>query len=346
MSSESEERVFWNDKTYGYERTFLSEFEHNYINTKWFEAANQNAIDQDESVTKRIRFSPESHHQEGDADSSEQSSPLGLTLRKTPSFLNLVQTSLSQGKKADPPKKDDTGSSSTPEKLKASNFPAIFIKIGVWQRTTRNEGDLTAKLYYAKRKLVWEVLDGALKSKIEVQWSDIIAIRATTHENEPGTLEIEVSYFSMSRTDIPFRINNEFLAPPHSHWGQGSFNNDVFPYQSYQQQPKGGIINDIESHLMGEPSSDEGTLGTIDVTYDAANLSATNYQGNNSDELVHYVRYNMDSGMIDGEYREMSFNWMPAGRPDEQMGNDDNSSLPPFVFPDPDDDDPSDDHIF
>ncbi|GFP80345.1 hypothetical protein PHJA_000177900 [Phtheirospermum japonicum] len=91
-------------------------------------------------------------------------------------------------------KKDDSGSQSVPEKLKASNFPATFIKIGVWQRTTRHEGDLTAKLYYAKRKLVWEVLDGALKSKIEIQWSDIVAIRAITHDiNEPGTLEIELN---------------------------------------------------------------------------------------------------------------------------------------------------------
>lgn len=63
------------------------------------------------------------------------------------------------------------------------------------QRVTRHEGDLTAKLYYAKRKLVWEILEGALKCKIEVQWSDISAIRATMPENEPGSLEIEVSFF-------------------------------------------------------------------------------------------------------------------------------------------------------
>lgn len=62
------------------------------------------------------------------------------------------------------------------------------------QRLTRYEGDLTAKMYYAKRKLVWEVLEGALKYKIEIQWSDIAAIRAITPENEPGTLEIEVIY--------------------------------------------------------------------------------------------------------------------------------------------------------
>ena len=49
-----------------------------------------------------------------------------------------------------------------------------------------------AKFYYAKRKLVWEVLDCGLKSKIEIQWSDISAMKATCPENLPGSLEIEV----------------------------------------------------------------------------------------------------------------------------------------------------------
>jgi hypothetical protein len=49
-----------------------------------------------------------------------------------------------------------------------------------------------AKFYYAKRKLVWEILDSGLKSKIEIQWSDILAIKATCPQNLPGSLEIEV----------------------------------------------------------------------------------------------------------------------------------------------------------
>ncbi|OVA16801.1 hypothetical protein BVC80_1543g259 [Macleaya cordata] len=57
----------------------------------------------------------------------------------------------------------------------------------------QNEGELVAKCYYAKRKLVWEVLDKGLKSKIEIQWSDISAIRAVFPENGPGILEIELS---------------------------------------------------------------------------------------------------------------------------------------------------------
>ena len=62
-----------------------------------------------------------------------------------------------------------------------------------------------AKCYFAKRKLVWEVLEGGLKSKIEVQWSDIMDIKASYPENSPGTLEIVVITFLW--LPIIFHIN-------------------------------------------------------------------------------------------------------------------------------------------
>lgn len=66
----------------------------------------------------------------------------------------------------------------------------------VVQCISRYEGDLVAKCYYAKHKLVWEVLDGGLKSKIEIQWSDITGIKATCLEDGPGTLDVVVSEIS------------------------------------------------------------------------------------------------------------------------------------------------------
>ena len=61
---------------------------------------------------------------------------------------------------------------------------------------SRYEGDLVAKCYFAKHKLVWEVLEGGLKSKIEIQWSDITALKATCPENGQGTLDVAVSLSS------------------------------------------------------------------------------------------------------------------------------------------------------
>ncbi|CAL5378590.1 unnamed protein product [Camellia sinensis] len=142
------------------------------------------------SASKRMKIFSESNHQK------EETSPLGLTLRKTPSFVNLVEMKLSQARGSSSSidgyraKMDD--SQPIVEKLKASNFPASLLKIGTWERLSKHEGDLIAKSYYAKKKIVWEVLEGPLKSKIEIQWSEIEAIRATIRDNEPGILEIEL----------------------------------------------------------------------------------------------------------------------------------------------------------
>lgn len=65
----------------------------------------------------------------------------------------------------------------------------------ILQYKSRYEGDLVAKCYFAKHKLVWEVLDGCLKNKIEIPWSDIMAITANYPEDAPGTLEVIVSIF-------------------------------------------------------------------------------------------------------------------------------------------------------
>jgi hypothetical protein len=145
-------------------------------------------------------------------DPLEEPSPLGLTLKKTPSLLDLITLQLAHGsrttasdaancemieqglgKSGKIEKCSAPAGSTVQDKLKASNFPASTLKIGTWERVSRYEGDLVAKCYYAKRKLVWEVLDSGLKSKIEIQWSDISAMKATCPESLPGSLEILVS---------------------------------------------------------------------------------------------------------------------------------------------------------
>ncbi|XP_062221724.1 uncharacterized protein LOC133921031 [Phragmites australis] len=136
-------------------------------------------------------------------DVLDEPSPLGLRLRKSPSLVDLIQMKLIQAKSAagqfvvensisDTPKKKEvkSGTLAAGERLKASNFPANVLKIGTWEYISRYEGDLVAKCYFAKHKLVWEVLDDGLKSKIEIQWSDITALKATFPENEQGTLDL------------------------------------------------------------------------------------------------------------------------------------------------------------
>ncbi|KAL4589939.1 hypothetical protein LXL04_002851 [Taraxacum kok-saghyz] len=84
------------------------------------------------------------------------------------------------------------GTSDKIEKLKASNFPAMHLKIGRWEYTSQHEGHLVAKCYYAKHKLVWEVLDGGLKNKIEIKWEDIVGLQANFPENGNAILAVTV----------------------------------------------------------------------------------------------------------------------------------------------------------
>ncbi|KAJ8505505.1 hypothetical protein OPV22_006391 [Ensete ventricosum] len=134
----------------------------------------------------------------------EEPGPLGLRLRKSPSLADLIQMRLSQAKSGgascatslgssevgDNKELKSSAASSSLNKIKASNFPATLLRIGTWECVSRYEGDLVAKCYFAKHKLVWEVLEGGLKSKIEFHWSDITAIKATFSEGGHGTLDI------------------------------------------------------------------------------------------------------------------------------------------------------------
>lgn len=82
------------------------------------------------------------------------------------------------------------------------------------QYKSKYEGDLVAKCYFAKHKLVWEVLEGELKSKIEIQWSDIMALKANCPEDGPSSLTVVVIYgpffISMLATSLVFQYANPY----------------------------------------------------------------------------------------------------------------------------------------
>ncbi|KAF3546541.1 hypothetical protein DY000_02010224 [Brassica cretica] len=179
-------------------------------------------------------------------------SPLGLSLRKSPSLLDLIQMRLTQS--GDPKaggsgvvkqesKCITAGSNLGPgsiEKLKASNFPATVLKIGQWEYKSRYEGDLVAKCYFAKHKLVWEVLERGLKSKIEIQWSDIVGLKANSPEKGPGTLTL-----LLSRQPLFFRETNP-QPRKHTLWQATSdFTTDgqASTYRKHFLQCAEGIMN-------------------------------------------------------------------------------------------------------
>ncbi|KAJ8486262.1 hypothetical protein OPV22_018747 [Ensete ventricosum] len=197
-------------------------------------------------------------------DPLDEPSPLGLRLRKSPSLLDLIQMSLSQANAAvtsrsmeneglgDEKKKEtrSTSALATTEKMKASNFPASILRIGSWEYVSRYEGDLVAKCYFAKRKLVWEILEGGLKSKVEIQWSDITALKANCPEDGPGTLDVV-----LARQPLFFRETNP-QPRKHTLWqatsdftdGQASIHRKHF-----LQCPQGLLSKHLEKLIQYDP---------------------------------------------------------------------------------------------
>uniref|UniRef100_A0A5B7AXX1 TRF2/HOY1 PH-like domain-containing protein n=1 Tax=Davidia involucrata TaxID=16924 RepID=A0A5B7AXX1_DAVIN len=185
----------------------------------------------------------------------DEPSPLGLRLKKSPSLLDLIQMKLSQGNASKvvlQAKKEHKGiaASATTDKLKASNFPASFLRIGTWEYKSRYEGDLVAKCYFAKHKLVWEVLDGGLKNKIEIQWSDIMGMKANYPDDGPGTLDVV-----LARQPLFFRETNP-QPRKHTLWqatsdftgGQASINR-----RHFLQCPPGLLGKHFEKLIQCDP---------------------------------------------------------------------------------------------
>ncbi|KAL9271455.1 hypothetical protein AKJ16_DCAP08373 [Drosera capensis] len=194
----------------------------------------------------------------------DEPSPLGLRLRKSPSLLEMIQMTLSQGKTSKPGYKASDNvnlnqksfvknSAGNADKLKAANFPASLLKIGDWEYVSRYEGDLVAKCYFAKHKLVWEILDGGLKSKIEIQWADIMGLKANIPEDGPATLII-----ALARQPLFFRETNP-QPRKHTLWQATSdFSNGhaSLHRQHFLQVPNGLLNKHFEKLIQSDARLD------------------------------------------------------------------------------------------
>ncbi|KAK7392081.1 hypothetical protein VNO78_20508 [Psophocarpus tetragonolobus] len=78
------------------------------------------------------------------------------------------------------------------EKFKAVQFPIDMLSIGYFKVEAKYPYELVAKCYYARQKLMWEILHDGLKYKIEIHCQNISAIRAVIGDDLPGILEIEL----------------------------------------------------------------------------------------------------------------------------------------------------------
>ncbi|RZC88128.1 hypothetical protein C5167_015932 [Papaver somniferum] len=283
------------------------------------------------------------HHQQQQQDGGQsvdisgESRPLGLKLRKTPSFVDLIESKLSQRNdnsmyqtyhdttttthNEKSPKARANNFAIRPmssEKWKASNFCASLLRIGSWERVAKHEGDLVAKCYYAKRKLVWEILDRGLKSKIEVQWRDISAIRAVFQENQPGILELEL--------ENPPVYGKEMSPQPRKHtlWQQSAdFTGGQAPSyrRHYLQFPEGTLEKHYQKILQCDsrlfllsqrpfPSSNSAFFHSSNEYHQDFYL---NFNGHQPSPQLQYPQFGSQRPMLHPSCEDYKFN--PASRP-------------------------------
>ncbi|KAI4352309.1 hypothetical protein L6164_006573 [Bauhinia variegata] len=97
---------------------------------------------------------------------------------------------------------------------KAVHIPISVLEIGKFRVMSKHEGNLVARCYYEKRKLMWEILKGNLKSKIEFNWEDILSLGAKIEPNKPGILMIELK-------ELPSFYHEKDPQPrKHANWEQ------------------------------------------------------------------------------------------------------------------------------
>ncbi|KAI3711763.1 hypothetical protein L1987_70308 [Smallanthus sonchifolius] len=171
--------------------------------------------------------------------------PVSLKLKKSRSLFELLQARFSQphtGRRvgiSGPDVKARVGISGPVDKLKASNFPAVLLKIGQWEYVSKYEGDLVAKCYFAKHKLVWEVLDGRLKNKIEIQWGDIVGLKANCPDNGPCTLTIVLGKQPLFFREIDPQPRKHTVWQPTSDFTGG----EASTYRQHYLQCSQGVLN-------------------------------------------------------------------------------------------------------
>ncbi|KVH83393.1 hypothetical protein Ccrd_025472 [Cynara cardunculus var. scolymus] len=152
---------------------------------------------------------------------NEAGGPFGLSLTKSPSLIKELEFILNKEKQPEEHQEQFAHDQSAVKKLKATNIPAVFLKIGSWKWVSKNEGDLVAKFYYGRKKVIWEFLYGSLKKKIEIQWSHISAINSFVGEDKKGVLEIDLSEQPEYGQEVRFQAGKHTLWEPSGDFTQG-----------------------------------------------------------------------------------------------------------------------------
>ncbi|XP_019099625.1 PREDICTED: uncharacterized protein LOC104783699 [Camelina sativa] len=147
---------------------------------------------------------------------------VNLPLTKTPELINLIENYLNGNNKCPPQQSESSNISSIlppkvpAERLKAMNFPISQITIGQWFYRATNPDGIVAKLYFAKKKLIWDHEKNLkLVKKLKISKNVVSAfIVSVNSRDETGILKIEL------KKRPKFFIETNPQAGKHTQWKQ------------------------------------------------------------------------------------------------------------------------------
>ncbi|KAG5392121.1 hypothetical protein IGI04_022084 [Brassica rapa subsp. trilocularis] len=147
----------------------------------------------------------------GSVDEQVENGPLNLRLTTSPEFLKQIESLLQQ--------QQQDSNSTPPAKTKPMSFPISKITIGEWTRDAVYEQDLKAKIYFARKKIMWECVEDVsttgMNRKIEMQWGDVLSLKPWYHpHDQTGILKVEL------RKPPTFFIETNPQARKHTQWQQ------------------------------------------------------------------------------------------------------------------------------
>ena len=82
--------------------------------------------------------------------------------------------------------------SNNSHKIKPSLIPALKLSVGKWERKSTFLGEVCAKFYYSKKKIVWEIMTLGLMAKMEIEFADIVGLEFLMPAEGTSTLTVQV----------------------------------------------------------------------------------------------------------------------------------------------------------
>ncbi|CAN8302855.1 unnamed protein product [Cochlearia groenlandica] len=254
-------------------------------------------------------------------DPPPQYQPLNLNLNITQELINEIENIIN-------PYLPQQSNKPSHEKKKSLNFPISKITIGEWTRSSLNPNDLRAKFYFARKKFLWQFLDVVdtekgvemLNRKIEMNWDDVLSLKATCLHDETEILKVEL------RKCPTFFIETNQRPGKHTQWKEldqdFTENQSASKFRRHELHfPRGELQKNLEKLMSGDSFWSKlanvtfPTLPTS-LNFDIGNGNSSSNNNNNSTRYDDHDHTVLISSNVNDDFLykpPQGFGHMPMG---------------------------------